>query len=332
MRRKSHHLHRWVELKPLVNCVKYLITYNLTNMSVDGTKLLFEGFLQKRKDTVKIRWTTYWFRLQNTTLFFYTKRNGSASHLRGIYYIFSVQSVREVQRASSRRFMFEIIMTNGKRKMLAAETAALRKEWVGHLWRAMHLSTSRVPESASTDLEVCELQKRMSSCASMCAHSDIVAELLPARPLSAPAPTGHIHHETSNTDSVICLFQELNSEEATYQNTLPTCDYPHHSGGSHNSLQWSGGLSNSEDSHEGDYDVLPVRKKLCEMNISTEMDEHVYDVPLSYRRAEEDPDPTENIYDVPSSLLKRMDHTEAPGGNLLEDMSYQCEDSCDGLE
>ncbi|AWP18814.1 Hypothetical protein SMAX5B_021068 [Scophthalmus maximus] len=61
-------------------------------MSVDGTKLLFEGFLQKRKDTM--------------------------SHLRGNYYIYTVQSVREVQRADSSRFMFEIIMKNGKRKML----------------------------------------------------------------------------------------------------------------------------------------------------------------------------------------------------------------------
>ncbi|KAK1876967.1 Arf-GAP with coiled-coil ANK repeat and PH domain containing protein 2 [Dissostichus eleginoides] len=87
-------------------------------MSVDQTKLLLEGFLQKRKDNMKLRWVTYWFRLQNTTLFFYTQKNGSASHLRSYYYIYTVQSVREVPRVAGNRFIFEIIMTNGKRKVL----------------------------------------------------------------------------------------------------------------------------------------------------------------------------------------------------------------------
>ncbi|CAB1459084.1 unnamed protein product [Pleuronectes platessa] len=115
-------------------------------MSLDGTRLLFEGFLQKRKDSIKLRWATYWFRLQNTTLFFYTKKNGSASHLRSYYYIYTVQSVREVQRADSSRFMFEIIMKNGKKKMLAAETAELRQQWVEQLWQSMHLSGCRISD------------------------------------------------------------------------------------------------------------------------------------------------------------------------------------------
>ncbi|XP_073351024.1 uncharacterized protein [Pagrus major] len=271
-------------------------------MSIDGTKLLFEGFLEKRRDTLKISWVTYWFRLQNTTLFFYTKKNGSASHLKGNYYIYTVQSVREVQRADSKRFMFEIIMTNGKRKLLAAETAALRQEWVGYLWQAMHLSTTGV--SRSTHLEVGEQLERTNSSIPIRSHSDSVMESLPARPLSAP--TGRIHHEIRSIASPIYL-----PEEITNQNTLPPCNFQHHNGESFNSLQSSSRLSNAE-GQEGDYDILPKRKKICERSTSTEMAEGVYDIPLSCRRAPENPDPTENIYDVPSSLLRKLsDHTSA---------------------
>ncbi|RVE69412.1 hypothetical protein OJAV_G00077690 [Oryzias javanicus] len=111
-------------------------------MSVDGTSVLFEGFLQKRKDTLKLRWVTYWFRLQNTTLFFYNQKSCDASTLKGYYYIYTVQSVREIPKATKKHFMFEIILKNGKCKMLAAQTAALRKQWVEHLWEAMRLSTN----------------------------------------------------------------------------------------------------------------------------------------------------------------------------------------------
>ncbi|KAL7379457.1 hypothetical protein ABVT39_027633 [Epinephelus coioides] len=397
-------------------------------MSIDGTKLLFEGFLQKRKDTMKIRWVTYWFRLQNTTLFFYTQKNGSASHLRGYYYIYTVQSVREVQRVDGKRFMFEIIMTNGKRKVLAAETAALRKEWVGHLWQAMNLSSSVVSDTRGTQLDVCEQQDRLNSSAPLCSHSESVMQLLPARPLSAPAPMGHIHPEIS---SIACLSEALNREEASevHQSTLPSSSYQHHSGDSLNSSQWSSGLNNAEDRQEGlydflpprnsaslnssqwssglnnaegrpeedydilpprnsaslnssqwpsglnnaecrpeedydilpprnsaslkssqwsswlnnaegrpeedydilpprnsaslngfqwssgfnnaegrpeeDYDILPLRNKVCEISASAEMNEGVYDSPISYRSSAEHPNPTESVYDVPSSLLRR---------------------------
>ncbi|XP_033501498.1 uncharacterized protein LOC117268871 isoform X1 [Epinephelus lanceolatus] len=402
-------------------------------MSIDGTKLLFEGFLQKRKDTMKIRWVTYWFRLQNTTLFFYTQKNGSASHLRGYYYIYTVQSVREVQRVDGKRFMFEIIMTNGKRKVLAAETAALRKEWVGHLWQAMNLSFSVVSDTRGTQLDVCEQRDRLNSSAPLCSHSESVMQLLPARPLSAPAPTGHIHPEIS---SIACLSEALNREEASevHQSTLPSSSYQHHSGDSLNSSQWSIGLNNAEDRQEGlydflpprnsasinssqwssglnnaegrpeedydilpprnsaslnssqwsswlnnaegrpeedydilpprnsaslnssqwsswlnnaegrpeedydilpprnsaslngsqwssgfnnaedrpeeDYDILPPRNKVCEISASAEMNEGVYDSPILYRSSAEHPNPTESVYDVPSSLLRRTpDHS-----------------------
>lgn len=281
---------------------------------------------------------TYWFRLQNTTLFFYTKKNGSASHLRGNYYIYTVQSVREVQRADSKRFMFEIIMMNGKRKLLAAETAALRQEWVGHLWQAMHLSTSGVVESRSIHLEVHEQRERIYSSTPTCSHTDSVMELLPYRPFSAP--TGDIHHEIRSIASPIHQSEEVNSEESTYQTTLPTYTCQHHkislcdpvengprtgTGGPLVEDRWSSGSSGlvvgNAEGQEGDYDVLPIRKKICDISASTEMDDDVYDVPPSYRRAAEHLDPTENIYDVPSSLLRMTsDHSEAfSSGEQLQD-------------
>ncbi|XP_056114103.1 uncharacterized protein LOC130090641 isoform X2 [Rhinichthys klamathensis goyatoka] len=90
---------------------------------------LCQGFLKKRKDKMRLRWVTYWFRLYNTTLFFYTKKHGSA-----------VQSVREVNRSENNRYLFEITMKNGKKKMLAADTADVRQEWIDQLWKAMLLN------------------------------------------------------------------------------------------------------------------------------------------------------------------------------------------------
>ncbi|XP_067285013.1 uncharacterized protein [Pseudorasbora parva] len=101
---------------------------------------LCQGFLKKRKDKMRLRWVTYWFRLYNTTLFFYTKKHGSALDLRGQYYIYEVQSVREVSRSENNRFLFEITMKNGKKKMLAADTADVRQEWMDQLWKAMMLN------------------------------------------------------------------------------------------------------------------------------------------------------------------------------------------------
>ncbi|XP_016344039.1 uncharacterized protein LOC107690271 [Sinocyclocheilus anshuiensis] len=101
---------------------------------------LCQGFLKKRKDKMRLRWVTCWFRLYNTTLFFYTQKHGSAANLRGQYYIYEVQSVREVSRSESNRYLFEITMKNGKKKMLAADTADVRQEWMDQLWKAMLLN------------------------------------------------------------------------------------------------------------------------------------------------------------------------------------------------
>ncbi|KAM5126884.1 uncharacterized protein ACMZJ9_021048, partial [Mantella aurantiaca] len=59
--------------------------------------------------------------------------------LRGQYYMYSVQSVRSVSNAADGDFTFEIIMKNGKRKLLSAESADLRDVWIKLLWKSMQL-------------------------------------------------------------------------------------------------------------------------------------------------------------------------------------------------
>ncbi|XP_014908577.1 uncharacterized protein LOC106960138 [Poecilia latipinna] len=263
-------------------------------MSVDGTKLLFEGFLQKRKDNLKIRWVTYWFRLQNTTLFFYTKKNGSASHLRGYYYIYTVQSVREVQRTDKKHFLFEIIMINGKKKMLAAETAALRKEWVGHLWQAMHLSSSGLPDSRGPDLEMFDQRGSLSSNMSISLCSDSVREVRPPRPLSASSE--HIYSETEGFTSSICPPEDEDSDDATYQNLrrpLTSIEAP-------KDPDQSTEMSYEEQRQDVLYDVLPARQSTCEAP-PTQAHDSVYDFPLSYKTSSGHQDPTDGVYDVPVS-------------------------------
>ncbi|XP_040046404.2 uncharacterized protein LOC120827520 isoform X2 [Gasterosteus aculeatus] len=275
-------------------------------MSVERAALSLEGFLEKRKDTMKLRWVTYWFRLQNTTLFFYTQTNGIASDLRGCYYIFKVQSVREVHTVHSKRFVFEITMTDGKRKVLAAQTAALRKQWVERLWEAMNLSTSSLADSSSRHLDAREQRGRPSSSSCARAGPDSAMGSIPARPFSAPP--ARLRH----------LQVPAGPSEGPYREESPDrSPLPHqHPGG--DSLC-------ADDGQEGGYDVLPLRKKVCEVK-APEMDDDVYDFPLAFRRPDGRPvsEPTESIYDVPSSLLRKRPSgaSAAAAGQrgLLEDM------------
>ncbi|KAM9745820.1 uncharacterized protein ACNS7B_010030 [Menidia menidia] len=272
-------------------------------MSADESTLLFEGFLQKRKDTLKIIWATYWFRLQNTALFFYTKKNGSALHLRGYYYICSVQSVREVHKSDRRHFMFEITMTNGKRKMLAAETAALRKEWVFNLWQAMHLSTSGVLDSRGALQEVCEERDMVNGSTPPHSHSSRPAEELPAQPPSPPSD--HIYTLSTGIDSPICPPEERACEEATFQNLhLPSNNHNRYDLSVCNP-QFSSRMGVEEENQNGDYDVLPCRKSVFH-DPPTEITEDIYDFPQSYKTSIEHQEPTDSIYDVPRCLMRAM--------------------------
>ncbi|KAI1896777.1 hypothetical protein AGOR_G00098310 [Albula goreensis] len=160
-------------------------------MSADEPELVFEGFLKKRKDKMKLKWATYWFRLQNTSLFFYTKKHGSALHLRGQYYIYMVQSVREVTRKGSKPFAFEITMKNGKTKLLAAETQDLRNVWVSMLWKAMQLSGPGRSDSSCVWDDAADLKQRAEGRPHSSSDSEDTEHLYstPKQPNST-APTG----------------------------------------------------------------------------------------------------------------------------------------------
>ncbi|XP_069809492.1 uncharacterized protein [Dendropsophus ebraccatus] len=136
--------------------------------------LLFEGFLRKRKDTMKFTWAKYWFRLQNTTLYFYTKRDPQPAYLRGQYYMYSVQSVRSVTSPDG-DFSFEIVLKNGKRKLLSAESEDLRDVWIKLLWKSMQLPGPGHPNSSCTWYDVPELIQRglsLSQDDSDCIHTN----------------------------------------------------------------------------------------------------------------------------------------------------------------
>ncbi|XP_029997815.1 uncharacterized protein LOC115424598 [Sphaeramia orbicularis] len=213
-----------------------------------------------------------------------------------------------MERVDSKRYMFEIIMTNGKRKVLAAETAELRKEWVGYLWQAMHLSSSGLFGLRNTCPHVSEQRDRVNSSALICSDADSVMETLPPRPVSVPGPQSLIQPETSIASS-ICTSEQPEYEEPTYQNIELKRKPQQCNDGCLTDPQQPSGVSNVEDGQEGDYDVLPLRKNVCESNPATEMHEGVYDFPISYRVAADVQEPTESIYDVPSALVRMPDDT-----------------------
>ncbi|XP_051888955.1 protein outspread [Pristis pectinata] len=128
----------------------------------NGKDLIFEGYLKKQKDKMKFAWAKYWFRLQNTTLFFFTDKQCEACHLRGQYYIYMVQSVREMK-DKNREYPFEIVMKNGKRKLLAAESSDLRAVWMEFLWKAMQLPGPGKKNSACTWHDIPHLIQRAAS-------------------------------------------------------------------------------------------------------------------------------------------------------------------------
>ncbi|XP_031750642.1 uncharacterized protein LOC101732294 isoform X4 [Xenopus tropicalis] len=122
----------------------------------------FCGFLRKRKDTMKFTWAKYWFKLQNTTLYFYTSQEAHESCLRGQYYMGRVQSVRKVS-VTDVEYPFEIVMKNGKRKILAADTADLRDVWMEFLWKSMQLPGPGRHLSSCTWYDIPRLLERASS-------------------------------------------------------------------------------------------------------------------------------------------------------------------------
>ncbi|XP_062389116.1 interactor protein for cytohesin exchange factors 1 [Sardina pilchardus] len=263
-----------------------------------GPKLFFEGFLRKRKDKLKVKWVTYWFRLHNTTLFFYTKKEGRhASNLRGQYYIYTVQSVREV--TEGKRHTFEITMKNGKRKMLAAETPEMRREWVSQLWKAMQLSGSgRSRSLCAWPKETGELKARAFS--SPCASDQQVTELMESRGQSPQEPSGQDRPHSSTWPTAAHPYPA---------HTVNTAFSRADSCNSHSfTTEYKQMQEQNQRAEESLYDTLPPARK------SLAMIESIYDTPASCRRGIEQPqsyrEATESIYDVPKSLLRKMsEHT-----------------------
>ncbi|XP_039542975.1 uncharacterized protein LOC120489856 isoform X2 [Pimephales promelas] len=258
---------------------------------------LCQGFLKKRKDKM-LRWVTYWFRLYNTTLFFYTKKHGSALDLRGQYYIYEVQSVREVNRSENNRYLFEITMKNGKKKMLAADTADVRQEWMDQLWKAMLLNGPDRSGSVSNGELVPDNNPEARSSQCEGSSTETCSTSMDSRCLSIGQESfqsftdADESQETLRTDNVL--------EQSTEEFILT--DY--------------------------EYDVLPARKLAEEV---------IYDTPPSkWSTNEGEHEATENIYDVPNALIRKLtEHTiESHSGSsvspesddLLNDM-IACLDS-----
>ncbi|XP_043089803.1 uncharacterized protein LOC122338574 [Puntigrus tetrazona] len=258
---------------------------------------LCQGFLKKRKDKMRLRWVTYWFRLYNTTLFFYTKKHGSALDLRGQYYIYEVQSVREVSRSENNRFLFEITMKNGKKKMLAADTADVRQEWMDQLWKAMLLNGPDRSASITNGELVPDNNPEVQSSQCEESNTETSSTSVDSRCLS-------IDQESFQSFAAAEEIQDgLHTDNEIEQNTeefLLT---------------------------EYDYDVLPSQKVA---------EEAIYDSPHSkWPTNEGEHGVTDSIYDFPNPVIRKLtEHrveslssSERPeSGGLLSDM-IACLDS-----
>ncbi|XP_076865244.1 uncharacterized protein LOC143517036 isoform X2 [Brachyhypopomus gauderio] len=245
---------------------------------------LCQGFLKKRKDKMRMRWVTYWFKLHNTTLFFYTKKHGTTSDLRGQYYLFEVESVHEVMRTENKRYLFEITMKNGKRKVLAADTADLRQEWICQLLKAMKHPEANVPETSSdwTDGADSKWRTQSNPCStiSSCRSHTERSSTLIRRPFSTHA----IPSVDSTPDSTPCHSRAFDS--ACFES----------------SPQFECEMENkSENEHENDYDTLPTHNETADT---------IYDVPKSVFRNE-----LEYENEASSSVPERPN-----SGDLLSDM------------
>ncbi|KAF4116207.1 uncharacterized protein LOC131536836 [Onychostoma macrolepis] len=258
---------------------------------------LCQGFLKKRKDRMRLRWVTYWFRLYNRTLFFYTKKHGSALDLRGQYYIYEVQSVREVSRSESNRYLFEITMKNGKKKMLAADTADIRQEWMDQLWKAMLLNGPDRSGSITNGELVPDNNPEIRSSRCEESNTETSSTSVDSRCLSIDQESFQSFADADETQDNLHTDNEI--EQSTEEFLLT--DY--------------------------DYDVLPSRKVA---------EEAIYDSPPSkWPTNEEEHGVTDSIYDFPNPVIRKLtEHkveshssSERPeSGGLLSDM-IACLDS-----
>lgn len=201
-------------------------------------------------------------------------------------------------------------MKNGKRKVLAAETADLRQKWMCQLLQAMnhHVYNSTEPNS-NWETTPDYMYRTQSSPYNMISNSEsVVSDMLDRK-----------HHGTK-PDSY--LWSPSMHSAAVVSTTTAHI---------HIDL----GMSDVESSHyaedevkqkaevielENDYDVLPLCKPL-------HSEEVIYDTPPSNRRAsEQEHETTENIYDVPKYALRKKSVNEASCAKELPEMSGLLQD------
>ncbi|KAI4884000.1 hypothetical protein NFI96_019516 [Prochilodus magdalenae] len=287
---------------------------------------LCQSFLKKRKDKMKLRWVTYWFKLHKTTLFFYTKKNGSTSDLRGQYYLFEVQSVQEGMRSENKRYIFELTMKNGKRKVLAADTADLRQEWICQLLKAMNHPGPSMTLTLTSDwngLSESKPRARSSpgdSSSSSCSNLESIVR----RPYATLT-----YHRPSSMDFTALSMAFMVWGQCKVSFGFDEGLFDLLKGMADTKTEWC-----HEDKleqltekiePESDYDVLPARKSLND-------EEVIYDTPPSNRRVSgQDHEMTDSIYDVPKSIFRRNDGEERPksGALLIDMMACLGEDSAD---
>ncbi|KFM61748.1 Protein outspread, partial [Stegodyphus mimosarum] len=90
-------------------------------------------------------WSRHWFVLKDSSLTYY--RDATAEHsgiMDGIFDLNQVSSIREYD--SDRYFAFSLLMWDGKKHVLAAETEELRREWIQAIHYASNLWSSASKE------------------------------------------------------------------------------------------------------------------------------------------------------------------------------------------
>ncbi|XP_027004274.2 uncharacterized protein LOC113643999 isoform X2 [Tachysurus fulvidraco] len=261
-----------------------------------------QGFLKKRKDKIKLKWVTYWFELYNSTLFFYNKEHGSSSDLRGKYYLIEVQSVREMMWTKKQNYSFELTMKNGKRKVLAAETADLRQLWMCQLLQAMNhrVCNTTKPNSNSGTTSNSKCRTTSSPCSVFSNAQPESSHTLVMRHHFAE-PVSYLWSPSVHSAAVIptACSQNYIDVDLSYADSSQCTE--------HEVMQKA--------ELENDYDVLPPCKPL-------HTEEPIYDTPRSNRRVSEaEYETIENIYDVPKYAFRKMSANEASCAKELPEIS-----------
>ncbi|XP_069604841.1 uncharacterized protein [Ranitomeya imitator] len=267
--------------------------------------LVFEGFLKKRKDTMKFTWAKYWFKLQNTTLYFYTRRDAQPACLRGQYYMYSVQSVRSVTSPDG-DFPFEIVMKNGRKKLLSAESEDLRDVWLKLLWKSMQLPGPGHSSSSCIWYDIPELIQRGISASDWIPRDDVLNN-----------PPESAAQGDTNSDSVFSHYHGPTSQilVSTAPAAAPDASSPASPVLSHGDER-----SSSPESAMGQDYMTMEKLNLCDSPALEEDEDFSCDAALGPDRMklffpggkENDSDSISSIYDVPTSRILTFTAPAAP--------------------